>query len=67
MPWRARRAAERAAHDYGVDWWMWRVLASSELRQSLVEMRDHWTFVNLFHAQVVLDSIEDGRPDPRDS
>lgn len=57
---------ERAARAFGVDWFMWRVLLAEKPIASLVEVRDLWTFADLFDAHVVLDAVADAKPDPEE-
>lgn len=58
-----RRAVERAA-EHGVDWWTWRVVLSRDIPDGLAQVRSTWSFIDLYEAHVVLDTLEELRPEP---
>lgn len=64
--WRAKRAIERASTRYGVDWWVWRIVTSTYMKDGLADIRERWPFVDLFEAQVMLDTIEECKPEPEE-
>jgi hypothetical protein len=43
----------------GVDWFAWRVLTSPKMTVSLHEMSEFWSFEDLFHANDLLDVLEE--------
>lgn len=62
--WRTRRALERAA-EHGVDWWLWRLVLAPEIPDGLADIRQRWSFADVFDAHVVLDTLEAIKPEPR--
>ena len=50
-----------------MDWWTWRVVLASEIPDGLAQVTGAWTFVQLFEAHVVLDTLEALRPDPKET
>jgi hypothetical protein len=53
-------ALERAA-SYGIQWWVWRLVVSPDVRASLPEVRYQWAFADVLEAHVVLDALEKAR------
>ena len=62
--WRAKRAIDNASTRYGVDWWVWRIVISPDMKDGLADIRERWPFSDLFEAQVMLDTIEECKPEP---
>ena len=63
--WRIKRAIERATAA-GVDWWTWRVVLSDSIPDGLADVRQRWTFADLYEAQVMLDFVDETRPEPEE-
>lgn len=59
---RERRALERATAR-GVDWWLWRPVVAPQLPDGLADVR-RWSFVDLYQAHLVLDTLEALKPEP---
>ena len=49
------------ASDRGVDWFVWRVVLSSDVPDGLADIRQRWSFADVFEAHLALDAIEELR------
>ena len=65
LSWHAQAAIDYAS-SVGVDWWVWRVVASDRMKDGLADIRRHWSFADLFEAQVVIDTLDAMKPDPEE-
>lgn len=54
----ARMAYDRASGEWGVDWWVWRLVVSERLHVDPVVIRTTWSVRELLEAHVVLDTLE---------
>lgn len=58
------RALARTSAMYGVDWFVWRIVISPHINESLTTIEREWSLGQLVQAHVVLDSIDALTPDP---